>query len=538
MEKYDIYTLSKLKELLEGGVINSSVIIRGEGIQNLKGIHTIAGTLGINDTSLESIEDLKLIKGDLYFSSYSVYPSLKTLGSIKRIQGDASLRYSNVEDLGDLEHVGGKLSIRDTPVKDLGKLKYVGGDLFLPKRFKDKVDIDVGGKIRYWNDVEFERIIKPKEDLNLTQYEGEVPYWQMGYVRSRDALRYGSTTQRKFYKEFKARFLEGEYLDIKGNSNYCFILLFDLPFILKGDELRKAFVNLGDHYQKTNNYVPGVAIDTGDSEMIKWAVENYDVFINTQVANDILIALGESNIQDLLTESESFKNSYWLNEAVKFEKKELFEEAWKIRTTHDLCDYHSLRLYDKKIKRSLTTGRIMLNVVYDSTLSNYGLNNIDAVLNQAGIEVEKFEESIGKKITSIRSRQKLELKFRELLRLAENNYRESIGMPKIGEGWISETELYYKIKEAFPNEQVIHHGSPEWLGRQHLDIWIPELKVAVEYQGAQHDQPVDFFGGQEAFEKNQERDAVKKKKCLENGVRLIEVREGYDFKKIKKEIHT
>ena len=63
----------------------------------------------------------------------------------------------------------------------------------------------------------------------------------------------------------------------------------------------------------------------------------------------------------------------------------------------------------------------------------------------------------------------------------------------------------------------------KWLGRQHLDIYIPELKIAVEYQGRQHSEPVEFFGGQEAFEKNLERDARKKRLCDENGVNLLYV---------------
>jgi hypothetical protein len=94
----------------------------------------------------------------------------------------------------------------------------------------------------------------------------------------------------------------------------------------------------------------------------------------------------------------------------------------------------------------------------------------------------------------------------------------------------------YKIKSAFPNIEVIQHGRPTWLGRQHLDVWIPMLNIAIEYQGQQHDNPIEFFGGVEAFEKGLKRDKLKKKKCLENKVNLIEVREGYDLDKIIKEI--
>jgi len=132
------------------------------------------------------------------------------------------------------------------------------------------------------------------------------------------------------------------------------------------------------------------------------------------------------------------------------------------------------------------------------------------------------------------------IRFRasELLREAENLYRNFIGAKKVGESWISETELFYKICSSLPNLRIIQHGRPSWLGRQHLDIWIPELNIAIEYHGLQHDQPIDFFGGHEAYEKNIERDNRKKALCMENGVRLIEVREGYDLNELIREIFT
>ena len=110
----------------------------------------------------------------------------------------------------------------------------------------------------------------------------------------------------------------------------------------------------------------------------------------------------------------------------------------------------------------------------------------------------------------------------------QNEFRISKGLPKIGEGWISETDLYYSIKNEFKNIEIIHHGKPDWLGRQHVDIWIPKYNIGIEYQGLQHDVPIDFFGGEEGFKKNKERDLRKKKLFLKNNSILIEVREGYD----------
>ncbi len=129
-------------------------------------------------------------------------------------------------------------------------------------------------------------------------------------------------------------------------------------------------------------------------------------------------------------------------------------------------------------------------------------------------------------------------KASSLLREAENEYRINIGAKKVGESWISETELFYKIKNALPHLKVIHHGSPGWLGRQHFDIWIPEINCAVEFQGQQHDKPINFFGGEEAFKKNKKRDLLKKKKASSNSVALIEVRQGYKIEDVLRTIKS
>ncbi len=80
-----------------------------------------------------------------------------------------------------------------------------------------------------------------------------------------------------------------------------------------------------------------------------------------------------------------------------------------------------------------------------------------------------------------------------IIRECENTVRDEMNLPKVGEGWISEMELYQKIVNEFKNEKVVHHGKPYWLKRQHLDIYFPEKNIGIEYQGAQHLRPIDFF---------------------------------------------
>ena len=125
-----------------------------------------------------------------------------------------------------------------------------------------------------------------------------------------------------------------------------------------------------------------------------------------------------------------------------------------------------------------------------------------------------------------------------ITREAENSIRENFGIPKVGEGWVGETLLYYKIKEAFSSLEIQQHASPKWLGRQHLDIFIPSILVGIEYQGDQHDKPVDFFGGEEAFIQNQKRDNRKLRLCKKHGVHLIYVRPGYAIQDVVTEIES
>lgn len=126
----------------------------------------------------------------------------------------------------------------------------------------------------------------------------------------------------------------------------------------------------------------------------------------------------------------------------------------------------------------------------------------------------------------------------ETIRQAENMVREDQGIPHVNEGWVSETKLYYEIRSAFSSDEVQQHSSPSWLGRQHLDIFLPKRKVGIEYQGLQHDEPVAYFGGVEAFEKQRARDERKRQLCKRNNISLIYVRPGYDLAEVVNAIES
>ena len=112
---------------------------------------------------------------------------------------------------------------------------------------------------------------------------------------------------------------------------------------------------------------------------------------------------------------------------------------------------------------------------------------------------------------------------KRLAKAAENEARQIVGVPKVGEGWISETTLFRALEKHFHQTIAIQHGQPAWLGRQHFDIWFPDWNIAVEFHGEQHFQAVDFFGNADAFAKNVERDARKAALARRHGVKLFVV---------------
>ena len=107
------------------------------------------------------------------------------------------------------------------------------------------------------------------------------------------------------------------------------------------------------------------------------------------------------------------------------------------------------------------------------------------------------------------------------LREGENRVRERLGLPRIGEGWLSEMMVIHTVRFLFPELTVEHQASPPWLGRQRFDGYIKEHKVAFEYNGEQHYYPVARFGGEGGLRQTKERDRRKIELAAQHGVEVV-----------------
>ena len=76
----------------------------------------------------------------------------------------------------------------------------------------------------------------------------------------------------------------------------------------------------------------------------------------------------------------------------------------------------------------------------------------------------------------------------------------------------AEQAVFYYVKQLYPD--AINHYKADWLNRMELDIYIPSIKYAIEYDGI-------------AWHKENKlaNDQMKYKRCHDNGIKLIRLKE-------------
>ncbi|GAB3522248.1 tellurite resistance TerB C-terminal domain-containing protein [Emticicia fontis] len=140
--------------------------------------------------------------------------------------------------------------------------KGVEGELRRNHTRKFDINVTTSSSSRTFNDdsvIDISNLLyKIDSEFDLKTYEDKVPYWKHHYVYSYSEIVSATNEQKNFYEIFKSRFLHEEYLDLEGNTNYAFILLFDLlnEYDHHKDipKVEKQLRILGKYYPKTKPY--------------------------------------------------------------------------------------------------------------------------------------------------------------------------------------------------------------------------------------------------------------------------------------------
>ena len=59
------------------------------------------------------------------------------------------------------------------------------------------------------------------------------------------------------------------------------------------------------------------------------------------------------------------------------------------------------------------------------------------------------------------------------------------------------------------------------IGKMRLDFYLPDYNIAIECQGEQHFEALEFFGGEKSYEETIRRDKTKGDLCKEHGITIL-----------------
>lgn len=342
-----------------------------------------------------------------------------------------------------------------------------------------------------------------------------------GYFLSEEHM---DAQQKAFYKKVEKHLNSGDFIDIDGNVGYVYVYLYKLinKWDSKGFESLSKFLiytsEMYKHEEKLSN------------ACLFWA---YDCLLGLEKYDDYL----EITEPKILTVTNSLSNL-----RINIQRK--------IGLPANPVDI--LLMFGGRKTKFITNNQALYKEKIIDCFNEYGDENkgwfaiFDSWLPNENLYAHRLfggvplwnTVNLNWKIKCYYSAYEHVGKIKEISKEAENKARELFGVPKIGEGWISETQLYRKLENEFFKTKVIQHGQPSWLGRQHFDIWFPNWKIAVEYHGKQHFEPVDFFGGDEAFIKTVERDKRKINLAERHGVKLFVITEDDDQDELIQNIYT
>ncbi len=128
----------------------------------------------------------------------------------------------------------------------------------------------------------FELYMKNKDGYDICPTKS-VPYWEHIYVYSVADLQNANSLQKQFYSYFKAQFLKERYLNIEDNSNYAFVLMFDLAEDYKKHKdyklLKQQLNTLAENYPVVAQYINRAisqVVTTVNQEDAEHALQSYD----------------------------------------------------------------------------------------------------------------------------------------------------------------------------------------------------------------------------------------------------------------------
>lgn len=185
-----------------------------------------------------------------------------------------------------------------------------------------------------------------------------------------------------------------------------------------------------------------------------------------------------------------------------------------------ICNIHGIfkiRPSDHIKKKS---GCSICNLGY---LKNNNITEEEYILKAKNIHGDKYDYS---KTKYKNSRNKIVITCKihgDFIQKAESHLRGR-GCPNcIKSSGESKTELFFIKNNYIYEKQKIFENCKNILPLP-FDFYLPKYNICIEYDGIQHFEPVEYFGGNDSFNDTKKRDNIKNEYCEKNNIRLIRIK--------------
>lgn len=101
-----------------------------------------------------------------------------------------------------------------------------------------------------------------------------------------------------------------------------------------------------------------------------------------------------------------------------------------------------------------------------------------------------------------------------------------IGCPQCNESKGEREIRHYLAKNGISFEAQKKFSDCIGVGGKHLrfDFYLPDYNTLIEFQGVQHEKPIEIWGGDERFCIQKNNDNIKKRYCLEHKINFLEIK--------------
>ena len=272
------------------------------------------------------------------------------------------------------------------------------------------------------------------------------------------------------------QYIHAKYLGSADNT-YC---IFDVPYFYVSDMAGKTiFYHCPQKYEN-------LALSVLNAIRNAFNVDNDTVAI-LYVTEPIFNTVGKVS-----NNYNNYVDNYW--------KKELLYKSYNISLRY-ICD--NIQYINSLTEHPINEYMIEYYMNHYNTINDLPENERKDIYKRYS---EAYDKSKSLRMNAIK-----EYESNLLVRMHDEGYKIT--------KWTNESNLYFMVKKEYPD--ALYQYSDTWLGNQSIDIYIPSLNIGIEYQGIQHFQPVEIFGGVEGFKKTVERDKRKAILCKNNNVILL-----------------